>query len=126
MKELLKLEDVGSKVLVEYYREKEKHVPVLIQIEDDVYERNSIVIKGKPIGVVIAIAPGVIGWSLCNNDDVFSKEKAIDLALSRAFLAENMNHEVRNKFYAKIPRSLDKLFAKMDERSQLYFNDDTD
>jgi hypothetical protein len=126
MKELLKLEDVGSKVLVEYYREKTKNVPVLVQIEEGVFERNSIVIKGRPIGVVVAIAPGVIGWSLCNQDDVFSKEKAIDLALNRAFLAENMNEEVRTKFYAKMPRSLDKLFVKMDERSQIYFTDDLD
>lgn len=42
----------------------------------------------KPYGAVVAIAPGQVGWSLCNPKDKWNRKKAIDMATARAFRAE--------------------------------------
>jgi hypothetical protein len=79
--------------------------------------------KGNPQGVVVAIAPGIIGWSLCNKKDRFLKEKAIDIAAKRALKALYLDPVSRSEdYYTKIPFTLSELSLIMLERSEKYFH----
>ena len=88
-----------QKILIQYLREK-----------------NSIP------GLVIAIAPGIIGWSLCSKHDRYSKEKAFQIALSRAGKASKLNPSERDYYYYdRIPSTLVEIAARVKERSEKYF-----
>lgn len=75
------------------------------------YFRNK---NGQPVGCVVAIGPGVVGWSKCNTKkDRFDKEMAKKIAAGRA--------EV---FSSKpIPECMNDMFSQMTERSYRYFKD---
>lgn len=76
-------------------------------------------------GVVVAIDKGIIGWSMCDPKDVFSKEQALKIAYGRAEKAlELKGTEKISEFYHTVPRSLHSLFDKIFERSVKYFKDD--
>lgn len=81
--------------------------------------------KGAKKGVIVAIGPDILGWSLCNSSpsgsDVFNKSKGIDIALRRAIYAEKLSFLEREEFYDKVPLSMEKEFATMRERSEKYF-----
>ena len=42
--------------------------------------------KGEPVGVVVAIGSGRVGWSLCKKDDRWDPEVGLVTALGRAYL----------------------------------------
>lgn len=78
--------------------------------------------KNNVPGLVIAIAPGIIGWSLCNKHDRYSKEKAFQIALSRAEKASKLNPAERDYYYyERIPFTLVEIANKVKERSEKYF-----
>lgn len=130
---MLKLKDF-EKVLVSYLKEDDKVVAV-VNHKMDGPAAELVTIQGARRGVVVAIAPGIIGWSLCNKKghydknfnyhepDVFDKAVGIDLALKRAKIAEGLNPMARSAFYSKIPFSLDELSDEMFLRSHKYFGE---
>lgn len=89
----------GQKVLIQYLR-----------------KRNS-----NP-GVVVAIGPDIIGWSLCNKKDRYSKEMAFHLALGRAEKAAKLDPAEREYYYyERIPTTLLDIATKVRNRSEQYF-----
>lgn len=90
-------------------------------------------IKGERRGVVVAIGPGIVGWSLCHvkagwgrdgrwhEADKFNKAKGLDLALQRAKISATLDLVGKTSFYQKVPFSIQKEFDKMVERSFHYF-----
>lgn len=94
-------------------------------------------IGGNPIGVIVAIGPGMVGYSVCNTaskfdyaeigdvklirlaeaPDDFSKEVAFDIALSRA----EMSPTERLEFLKETPLKIKKRVDKMVERSYAYY-----
>ncbi len=103
---MLSEKDFDGKVLVEYYRDK----------------------KGNPRGVVVAIGPGIIGWSLCSKLDVFTKEQAKNIAFHRALKASTLDNSAnsitindRDHFYMGVPDTLFEKFDKINERSYIYY-----
>lgn len=109
-----------NKVLVEYQREKDKMVPL---IENTILGPRAYIdiVRGKRVGVVVAIGDGVLGWSLCNSKDEFDKEKGLSIALHRAHYAGSLSIRGREEIYQKVPDSLIELFKKVNERSSRYF-----
>lgn len=104
MRKLLELSDFNGQVLVQYKRKSNKQLK----------------------GVVVAIGAGIIGWSLCDNKDIFKKDKAIDIALRRALAAKAKLEEGSSNFwncYDKIPQSLFEILEKIEERSDKYFKE---
>ena len=78
----------------------------------------------KPIGIVIAIGPSILGWSLCNKLDVFDKEEAMKLALIRAELIEYLDPSedlLEGLYQDMVPVVLHDLIFNMNERSIKYF-----
>lgn len=117
---MLKLNEFG-KVLVEFLREDDKLVAVLDVNPLGIPMARVEKIRGKKIGVVVAIGDGILGWSLCNSKDEFDKEKGLSIALSRAHYAGSLSIRGREELYQKVPFSMEKLFSKMSERSSRYF-----
>lgn len=72
--------------------------------------------KGDPIGVIIAVGPGEVSWSLCKKGDKFNKELAKIIAVNR--LAKGTNKDV--------PTSIKKEFTEMQKRSIKYFKIEKD
>lgn len=122
---MLTTNDMKTRVLVQYFRESDKLIP---WIEFTPLGPHAVIKleKGKKLGVVVAIAPGIIGWSLCKKQDKFNKEKAIHIALGRALVAENSFTLEREKFYKNIPFSLRPLADDMKLRSEKYYKYDLD
>lgn len=96
---MLTLDDFSNKVLVEY-------------------ERDS---KRVPKGIVVAIAPGVLGWALCNKKDIFNKAHGLNIALRRALSVKFATNEERAEYYEKCPFTLQPLLQKMNDRSLIYY-----
>ena len=124
LKIMLTLNDF-NKVLVEYQREKDKMVPL---IENTILGPRAYIdiVRGKRVGVVVAIGDGVLGWSLCNSKDEFDKEKGLSIALHRAHYAGSLSIRGREEIYQKVPDSLIELFEKVNERSSRYFKYEED
>lgn len=123
---LLTLKDF-DKTLVGYLYEKDQQI-ARIGYKMSGPEAYIETIKGKKIGVVIAIGPNVLGWSKCNNKgtwqqdaDTFNKAEGISKALQRADIASTLSTRERESFYRKVPFSIQELFNKMNERSEQYF-----
>jgi len=135
---LLTLKDF-DKTLVGYLYEKDQQV-AKINYKMSGLEAYIETIKGKKIGVVIAIDSNVLGWSLCNTkireevtiedgavivqkipNDTFNKSEGISKALQRADIASTLSTRERESFYRKVPFSIQELFNKMNERSEQYF-----
>lgn len=75
-----------------------------------------------PVGVVIAIGPNILGWSLCNKRDVFTKRMAVEMALNRAKFVTTLSNEEKQEYYQiTLPQTLKKLGNKMIERSYKYY-----
>lgn len=75
-------------------------------------------------GILIAIGPGIVGWSLCRSGkifDKFNKEVGIDIALKKAVIASKLTTLQRDSFYGKVPRSISEEFERMMERSYKYY-----
>lgn len=119
---MLALTDFNG-VLVSYLKEPDKKIAVL---NPKPFGPEAIVqvIKGKKRGVVVAIAPGIIGWSLCSKKDSFDREKGIGIALGRALTALAMDDNDREDFYMEVPDSLVDIFNDMIERAEKYFQAD--
>lgn len=79
---------------------------------------------GNPIGTVVAIDAGAVGWAFCNKKfDKFSKKRGIIIAEGRANTivrglnrksvtdVRNIPPEIRNLYYSMVSRSL-KYFKK--------------
>lgn len=58
---------------------------------------------GQPLGCVVAIGHGCVGWSFCRKGDQFTKKMAIQIAESRALIGTS----------AQMPRSVVPLFNKV-------------
>ena len=118
------VEDFGGNVLVHYLRKKDKVVPVIRHKMDggvDGMYADLFVEKGQRIGVVVAIGPGILGWSLCDSADVFDRDKGLHIALGRAVHAEIIEPITRINFYATVPDSLLDICKAMMIRSLQYF-----
>ena len=77
------------------------------------------------IGVVVAIGPSIMGWSLCDKKDTFNKAKALELALLRADVVACIPEEALEDFYLHaVPFSLGDLLLRVNERSLKYFKQD--
>ena len=87
--------------------------PVLIEYKRKGFKRVS--------GIMVAIGPGIIGWSLCRYPDVFNKQKGFEIALGRAKRAAELALEDGGSYYEKIPFSMIDLAEKMRDRSIKYF-----
>lgn len=73
-------------------------------------------------GVVVAVDREAVGWSLCHDNDEFSKKKGINMAIGRARRSQTLEKpEKIEAFYNSIPQSLTELYNKMTERSIRYF-----
>ena len=115
---------LDQKILIEYLYKKDKIVPV-INYKMDGPNADIKVIKGRPIGVVVAIGSSIIGWSLCDKKDKFNKKVGLELALIRANLAAAIDSEYLESFYLNsVPFTLSDLVYKMNERSLKYFQED--
>jgi hypothetical protein len=108
-----------DKVLIEYKRKKDKVIPYLQKTPLGVIP-SYYIRKGDIYGMVVAIGPGIIGWSLCDKKDTFNKELGLDLALRRARIASNLSFRGRNSLYSKVPFTLNEIFLNMEVRSEKY------
>ena len=132
---MLTLKDY-KKTLVSYYRNPDKFGAKLITYQSMDADGSPITIpqavltyeKGKKKGVLVAIGPGIIGWSLCNTGseyywekDVFDKELGLHIALSRAEAVSKMPVNERIEYYENVPSSMQEKFAEMVDRSYKYF-----
>lgn len=95
----LTINDFNGKVLVEYKRDKNR----------------------TPYGVVVAIGPDMVGWSLCNKKDKFTKAEGLHFALYRALAIKECTVNYKIRAYEDCPTTLRKQFDRMIERSLLYF-----
>lgn len=119
---MLTLKDF-SRVLVSYYKRPNKLVAKVTypKLSDFASARLEL-IKGEKKGVLVAIGPGIIGWSLCNNKEPqFRKDIGLAIALSRAEAVSKLTLFEREDFYSKVPFTLQYAFDEMMERSFLYF-----
>ena len=116
---MLTLADFNS-VLVSYLKEPDKKVAVL---NPKAFGPEAIVqiVKGRKRGVIVAIAPGIFGWSHCRKKGSFDREKGIGIALGRAVTALSMSDNGREDFYMEVPDSLVDVFNDMIERAEKYF-----
>ena len=132
---MLTLKDF-KKVLVSYYRKPDKYAAKLIIYQGIDTDGSSIAIpqailtyeKGEKKGVLVAIGPGIIGWSLCNSGakyywelDVFDKKLGLHIALSRAEAASKMSTIEKAEYYDNVPSSMQESFEEMLNRSYRYF-----
>lgn len=84
------------------------------------YKRNS---KQQLRGVVVAIGPDLIGWSLCDKYDVFDKTFGVNAAILRALACASLDKHGQRKYYKECPNSLEDIFKSIKDRSLLYFKD---
>lgn len=81
--------------------------------------------KNLKKGVIIAIDRGIIGWSMCDPKDQFSKHEALRIAFERALKSYRLyNEEGKAKlmeYYGRIPRSMADLAIKILKRSEAYY-----
>ena len=132
---MLTLKDY-KKVLVSYYRKPDKYDAKLITYQSMNPDGSQITIpqavltykKGEKKGVLVAIGPGIIGWSLCNTNagyywekDVFDKELGLHIALSRAEAVSKMSITEKIEYYENVPSSIQEKFTEMVDRSYKYF-----
>lgn len=82
------------------------------------YERDS---NRVPKGIVVAIAPGIVGWALCNKKDTFNKAHGLNIALRRALAVKFEDKAIQEKYYEKCPFTLQALLQKMIDRSKIYY-----
>ena len=132
---MLTLKDY-KKVLVSYYRKPDKYGAKLITYQSMNPDGYPITVpqavltheKGKKKGVLVAIGPGIIGWSLCNTNagcywekDIFDKELGLHIALSRAEAVSKMSITEKTEYYENVPSSIQEKFTEMVDRSYKYF-----
>lgn len=128
MKKLLTIKDF-DKVLISYLRTPSKLTAKVVYNKMGSPYAEIVKVGGEKIGIVVAIAPDVLGWSLCKTKDdcgdadKFDKKRGISIALSRANYASNLSEKERFEYYAeKLPDSLLDLFGEMNTRAEKYFN----
>ena len=97
------MKNKDGKFFFEYYRKKNKNLK----------------------GVVMAIDHGIIGWSMCDPKDQFSKHEALRIAFERAKKSHRLFNEGSDEklveYYSKIPRSMIDLAIKILKRSEAYY-----
>ena len=111
-----------EKILVEYLYESDKAVAKLMF--DPWGEPHAYVdyVKGKKIGVCVAIGASIMGWSLCNKLDKYDNALALKIAKSRAkFVASLKPDELEDYYEDNVPVSMGELILKMNARSIKYF-----
>ena len=59
--------------------------------------------RNQPIGCVVILSGGLMGWSLCNKKDFFIESLAIEIAAGRALCGTRMD----------TPNKLERLYRKM-------------
>jgi len=107
-------------VLVEYNRSTSRFA-AYVKYVDGIPVAQLTKVRGKIFGVMVAIGPDVIGWSLCDPRDDFDRAKGITIALGRALTARNLSFRQRQLFYNKVPHSQRFLLEKMKRRSERFF-----
>ena len=114
-----------QKILIEYLYKTDKLVAKLVSHKFDGIRAEVHKVKGEPYGVVVAIGPSIMGWSLCNKLDKFDKSKALELAINRAKLISYVDSfDLENLYTNEVPFTLSDLILKMNDRSIKYFKDD--
>lgn len=94
---------------------------------------------GNPVGCVVAIGPGQVGYSMCSPKDHFRKDKARLIAIGRARFDECSTEEGINKRVTNRPLMLNidldydternvvkREVAEMRERSFKYYQPSVD
>jgi len=97
------------KILVQYVRKQGRKE----LLEDGTVKLH----RGKPVGIVVAVGKGKIGWSLCNKTDRWDKEVGKSLAIGRAIDDGRTEIELR-----LIPSTVFPLYLDMVRRSEKYFS----
>ncbi|HDZ26826.1 MAG TPA: hypothetical protein ENH65_10005 [Candidatus Aminicenantes bacterium] len=59
--------------------------------------------RNQPIGCVVVLSGGQMGWSLCNKKDFFVESLGIEIAAGRALCGTRMD----------TPNKLERLYRKM-------------
>ena len=59
--------------------------------------------RNQPIGCVVILSGGKMGWSLCNKKDLFVESLGIEIAAGRALCGTRMD----------TPNKLERLYRKM-------------
>ena len=121
MLQLSNFKDSG--VLVQYKRGKSQLTSYISTTEDGRKEAKLHKVKGKIRGVVVAIGPGIIGWSLCSKKDEYNHELGIHIALRRASINEVSGESIET-LINKIPSTLHEEVLQIYERSLKYFQHD--
>lgn len=89
-------------------------------------------VRGEKKGVLVAIGPGIVGWSMCkeptryfsdlyDDGDKFDKAIGMHIAFSRAIKAKELSTYDREMLYDNVPTTLQPAFAEMVDRSFKYF-----
>lgn len=113
---LLTLKDFNNKVLIQYIYD----VKFGEQCDCCFHRKHT----SKKIGVVVAVGPGIIGWSLCHKDDVFNKDIALHIALTRANELSALSYEDRFEILNNIPKKALNILDNMLMRSFAYYKSD--
>lgn len=97
--------------------------------------------KGKPIGCVVAVDRGKIGWSVCHTKDNFNKEMGRKIALDRAnknvlynrYVSRNSSYDMDSYIDYLIEKTkkpemykthkVSKTMKKMNERAKKYYKE---
>lgn len=74
-----------------------------------------------PIATIVAIGPGIVGWSICDKHDTFVKSVGIDIAFSRAQDLNRMSRREALEYYLNSPETLKNSIIDMYARSYAYF-----
>jgi hypothetical protein len=81
----------------------------------------------KPYGCIVAVGPGMVGYSVCNPKDTFNKELGCMIAAGRTMTIGNDRLCDSPHVEKRVPRKmlgivLDEI-AAMDERSMRYYKE---
>ena len=132
-----------SRVLVSYYRRPAKYEAKVVMRQDVDSEGRHVNVptavlktsKGLKKGILVAIGPGIVGWSLCKDSwsprsyvgpDDFNQQIGMHIALNRALAVQEMGLVEKAEFAAKVPETLKKDYTEMIFRSFRYFKEDVE
>ena len=137
---MLTLKDFPQ-ALITYYRKPNKYTAKVVynEVADDFGNLVSIptavldCVRGERKGVLVAIGPGIVGWSMCKEPvlllspyrfregDDFNKALGLHIALTRAIKVKAMSTWDKQEFYDSIPTTMQPAFKEMMDRSYKYF-----
>lgn len=112
-----KLNTQENNMLVHYVHTPPKYEAKVAHKNRDIKDAVLVDVGSKRIGVIVAIGPGEIGWSLCNPLDKFDKKYGKQVAVARAE-GYRENYE---ELLAKAPEKIREEIKCMYNRSLNYF-----